>query len=140
MIKMKKAVNAKKKSKKNETNLLTEKRQEKGRNSLSGYRIMWLFAMFDLPVTTHEARKEYAMFRKLLLEEGFTMFQYSVYARPYSSEEAIEGPKKRIRQGLPPEGNVRLLMVTDKQFGKMEVYFGKKRIPPEEAPSQLMLF
>jgi hypothetical protein len=35
---------------------------------LSGYRGMWLFAMFDLPVTTRKARKRYTQFRKLLIE------------------------------------------------------------------------
>ncbi len=42
---------------------------------------MWLLAMFDLPVTTRKARKRYAEFRKLLLQEGFSMLQFSVYAR-----------------------------------------------------------
>src|SRR5690606_25570553 len=48
---------------------------------LSEYEGMWLFAMFDLPVVTKTDRRNYARFRKKLLEEGFMMLQFSVYAR-----------------------------------------------------------
>jgi len=107
---------------------------------ISGYRSMWLFAMFDLPVETKAARKRYTQFRKLLLSEGFTMLQYSVYARHLAGEESGQIVKERIRQGLPSDGQVRLLPVTDRQFAKMEVYFGKKREPTEDPPAQFMLF
>jgi CRISPR-associated protein Cas2 len=99
-----------------------------------------MFALFDLPVVTKEARKEYARFRKLLLDEGFDMLQYSVYARFYRSEESSETDRRRLKAALPPAGEVRLLTVTDKQFGRMEVFYGKKRKEPEESPRQLVLF
>ena len=101
---------------------------------------MWLFAMFDLPVDTKKARKLYTRFRKLLLEEGFSMLQYSVYARYCSGEEIAGAQRRRIRSALPPEGYVRLLAVTDRQFGKMENYIGKSSEPTEKPPSQLTLF
>ncbi len=101
---------------------------------------MWLFAMFDLPVGTREQRKAYAQFRKRLLASGFTMLQYSVYARYCPSEEAAEAYRNRIRLNVPDEGQVRVLHVTDRQFGKMECYFWAKRKPAEEPPAQLMLF
>ena len=101
---------------------------------------MWLFAMFDLPVTTKAARRRYTQFRKLLLTEGFTMLQFSVYARHCASEESSDIIKSHIRSSLPPDGQVRLLPVTDRQFGKMEVYFGKKRQETEDPPTQFMLF
>ena len=107
---------------------------------LSGYRGMWLFAMFDLPVTTAKARKRYAQFRKLLVEQGFSMLQYSVYARYCASEEMAVAYRGRIHAELPPEGYVRLLAVTDRQFGKMESYIGEMCRPLEEPPSQLVLF
>ena len=101
---------------------------------------MWLFAMFDLPVDTKMARREYSRFRKKLLGEGFTMLQYSVYARWYISEETCETCRRFIRAYLPPEGQVRLLSVTDRQFEKMEIYLGISREPTEEPPVQVMLF
>jgi CRISPR-associated protein Cas2 len=101
---------------------------------------MWLFALFDLPVTTKQARKEYAQFRKALLREGFTMLQFSVYARYCESDEAAEVYRRRVRRALPPEGQVRVVSVTDRQFGKMETYVGKSRKRPEAEPPQLVLF
>jgi len=108
--------------------------------TLSGYRGMWLFAMFDLPVTTTEARKRYTQFRKLLVEQGFSMLQFSVYARYCASEEMAAAYRSRIRSGLPPEGYVRVLAVTDRQFGKMESYIGEMSKSLEEPPPQLVLF
>jgi len=101
---------------------------------------MWLFAMFDLPVTTSEARKRYTEFRHLLIKQGFSMLQYSVYARYCASEEMAVAYRSRIRASLPPEGYVRLLAVTDRQFGKMESYIGERSRSLEEPPSQLVLF
>ncbi len=101
---------------------------------------MWLLAMFDLPVTTPEARRQYTQFRKTLLREGFTMLQYSVYARYCVSEETTQKHRRRMRALLPADGQVRIMGITDRQFEKMEVYFGKKRVPAEQAPSQLLLF
>ena len=101
---------------------------------------MWLFAMFDLPVDTKQARREYTRFRKALLKQGFTMLQFSVYARYCPSEDASLAHRGHVNTFLPPDGQVRLLSVTDRQFGKMEVYFGKNRVPTEDPPAQLMLF
>lgn len=96
--------------------------------------------MFDLPVVTKEDRRRYARFRVALLQRGFTMLQFSVYARHCGSEAFAAGIRADVWAVLPPEGQVRLLTVTDRQFGKMEVYFGKKRRPAEDPPAQFMLF
>lgn len=68
------------------------------------------------------------------------MLQYSVYARYCASEEATEAHRREIAARLPSRGQVRLLFVTDRQFGKMEVYHGKKRGRGEEPPAQMLLF
>lgn len=101
---------------------------------------MWLLAMFDLPVDTPDARRYYAQFRKALLKNGFLMLQYSVYARYFASEEASAAYRQRVRQLLPPEGQVRLLAITDRQFGKMEVFYGKTQQEPEKPLKQMLLF
>ncbi|WP_437185569.1 CRISPR-associated endonuclease Cas2 [Planctomicrobium sp. SH668] len=101
---------------------------------------MWLFAMFDLPVDTKEARRDYCRFRNLLLDSGFSQMQYSVYARFCGSEEISDSYRRKIQLKLPPDGYVRLLAVTDRQFGKMQNFHGKKRAPNEAAPTQLLLF
>lgn len=96
--------------------------------------------MFDLPVKTKRARKEYTRFRKSLLAEGFSALQFSVYARHCLSEEDSDAYSRRIRAILPPEGEVRLLGITDRQFGQMLVFRGAKRAPGEEPPQQMLLF
>jgi len=101
---------------------------------------MWLIAMFDLPVETADNRRDYTRFRKALLKDGFMMLQFSVYARFIPSEEAAESHRRTIRTVIPPLGQVRLIAVTDHQFGKMEVFFGKKPREPEDIPQQILLF
>ncbi len=101
---------------------------------------MWLFAMFDLPVDTKDHRREYAQFRKKLQGAGFTMLQFSVYAKHLPSEEASESLRAKVRAALPAHGQVRLMAVTDHQFGKMDVFYGRKRTAAEEPPLQIALF
>ena len=48
---------------------------------LSEYRVMWLLVLFDLPTETKRDRKASADFRKKLIRDGFTMFQFSIYVR-----------------------------------------------------------
>jgi CRISPR-associated protein Cas2 len=96
--------------------------------------------MFDLPVDTPKAQRDYTRFRTALLNQGFSMLQYSVYACYFASEEASTAQRKALRGMLPPDSEVRVLAVTDKQFGKMGVYRGKSRAETESAPEQLMFF
>ena len=107
---------------------------------MSEYKAMWLIAMFDLPVTTKVARREYARFRNFLLKEGFQRLQFSIYARFCSNEEAAHSFRQRIRKRLPSEGNIRLVSITDRQYGKMEVFIGQNKSKPEDTPNQLLLF
>ena len=107
---------------------------------VTGYRCMWVLAMFDLPVDTKAARRQYAVFRKLLLADGFAMMQFSVYIRHCASRENAEVHQKRIEANVPPDGEVRVLTITDKQFERMAVFWGKRRMPTEQPPKQLELF
>lgn len=101
---------------------------------------MWLIALFDLPTDTPKARHDYVFFRKKLLSCGFTMMQYSVYVRFCANEEKANTHRKRIKAFLPPDGEVRIIGITDVQFGKMQIYHGKMRQGPEKAPEQVELF
>ncbi|HPT27604.1 MAG TPA: CRISPR-associated endonuclease Cas2 [Bryobacteraceae bacterium] len=97
-------------------------------------------ALFDLPMETKEQRRDYSQFRKLLLKQGFVQLQLSVYARFSGSEESAEAVRVRLRGAIPPHGQVRLLAVTDHQYGRMEMWFGKKRKKVEDPPVQYELF
>lgn len=101
---------------------------------------MWLVAMFDLPVATKTQRRRATQFRKHLLRTGFCMLQFSVYARHCPTEASADVYRDLVVQALPDEGQVRLLSITDRQFGKMRSYCGKRARPAEPPPPQLMLF
>ena len=106
----------------------------------SGYRSMWLFVMFDLPSKTHAEKKRYTAFRKGLLKDGFDMMQYSIYIRYCPSEENAEVHIKRVMGGIPIRGEVSILKITDKQFGRIKVFHGKNEQPVPKTGDQLELF
>lgn len=101
---------------------------------------MWIFVFFDLPTETKRERKIYADFRKRLLRDGFSMFQFSIYLRHCPSRENADVHIKRVKQWLPEEGYVGILTITDKQFGQMELFRGCQRMRHEAPTQQLELF
>ena len=107
---------------------------------LNAYRIMWTFVMFDLPTETRKERKAAARFRKDLLQDGYSMFQFSMYIRHSASSENAEVHKKRAIRSLPELGKVGILQITDKQFGQMELFYGTKKQELPSVPQQLELF
>jgi CRISPR-associated protein Cas2 len=108
--------------------------------TFGGLNSVWVIVLFDLPTETADDRKNYAFFRKKLLDDGFAMMQYSVYMRHSASDENAAVHVRRVKSWLPPDGEVRIIKITDKQFGRIEVFYGKKRKKIEAAPTQLSLF
>lgn len=107
---------------------------------LSGYKAMWLLVLFDLPVRSKPQRKRATKFRKMLIEDGFDMMQYSVYLRPCPSEENTDVHLRRVENSLPPEGHVRIFKITDKQFERMLCFRSGEVSDLESMPEQLCLF
>jgi CRISPR-associated protein Cas2 len=107
---------------------------------LSGYRLMWMMVMYDLPVVEEKARKIAAKFRKYMEKEGFSMVQFSVYAKFCGTREQAETLKDRVGENLPEKGKVSILMFTDKQFGDIVHLTNRKRTKAKENPDQLVLF
>lgn len=107
----------------------------------SQYRVMWVLVFFDLPTDTKKERKAAADFRKNLLQDGFIMFQFSIYMRHCPSSENAAVHIRRVKSFLPPKGQVGVLSITDKQFGSMELFLAKKvQELPSGAGVQLELF
>lgn len=82
--------------------------------------------MFDLPIELAEERKEYRIFRKGLIKEGFSMIQYSVYMRVCPNKEYAKSLENKIRKIVPNGGNVRLFYITEKQYKDMVLLVGEK--------------
>jgi len=106
----------------------------------SEYRIMWILVFFDLPTETKKERKVYTDFRKCLMSDGFTMFQFSIYVRHCASRENAEVHVKRVKNILPEKGQIGILCITDKQFGDIELFYGKKEEKVTTPYQQLELF
>ena len=110
------------------------------RPALSGYRMMWLYVMFDLPVGTQAERKAATKFRNFLLDQGFEMAQFSVYLRFAESKEAVETHIDRVRSALPEKGKVHIVTITDKQYENARIFTGANRERRGKNPDQLVLF
>ena len=106
----------------------------------NAYRIMWVLVMFDLPTETKTERKQYALFRKKIMKDGFQMFQFSMYIRHCMSRENADVHVKRVKAMLPPKGHVGIICITDKQFGMMEIFRGRELVRIPDTSQQLELF
>lgn len=106
----------------------------------SEYKIMWILVFFDLPTETKKQRKAASDFRKQLMGDGFTMFQFSIYVRHCPSRENAEVHQKRVKNIIPQEGHVGMLCITDKQFSEIVLYDGRVSKPPQAPGQQLELF
>jgi CRISPR-associated protein Cas2 len=104
------------------------------------YRIMWILVLFDLPTETKKERKAYSEFRKKLLKDGFSMFQFSIYIRHCPSRENADVHIKRVKNNLPEHGDVGIICITDKQFGQIEIFHSRKEAKPSQPCQQLELF
>lgn len=101
---------------------------------------MWIWTLFDLPVVLDEERKRASRFRADLLDLGFEMVQFSVYARHAASKEKAEALADHVGRLIPEGGKVSVLFFTDRQFGAIRSYRSQKSVPVEKKPAQLLLF
>ncbi len=104
------------------------------------YRILWVMILFDLPTETKAEKSIHAKFRKEIMRDGFNMFQFSIYLRHCSSRENADVHVKRVKGLLPEKGHVAILTITDKQFGMIELFYGKKTKELPAPTGQLEMF
>ncbi len=106
------------------------------------FKMGWLIVAFDLPVTEKEARKAYSDFRKFLLNDGYQMIQFSVYARSLVTYSRMQTHIRRLEQEIPPEGSIRAWYVTQAQWQRSLVIHGKpaEKADPESLPDQLIFW
>lgn len=101
---------------------------------VNGWRVMWVIAVYDCPMTEREERREYTIFRKMLLQENFFRLQYSLYVRHFPTMAVAEATIQRIRSGIPAGAQVAFFLVTDKQYAMTREFFGPK--PTRKKPNQ----
>ncbi|MGA2867463.1 MAG: CRISPR-associated endonuclease Cas2 [Verrucomicrobiota bacterium] len=102
----------------------------------------WLIVAFDLPVGTRKQRKQATGFRNFLIDDGYHMVQFSVYARACVSFARQETHLERLKNNLPPEGSVRAIFVTRAQWERSYVIHGSpaSEQEAEDLPEQIQLW
>ena len=83
-----------------------------------------MLVFFDLPTKTRKDRRAYTLFRRFLIQDGYDMIQWSVYGRIVNGSDDMKTHMKRLKQNLPPEGSVRCLKISEKQFAQMAFLVG----------------
>ncbi len=106
----------------------------------NAYRIMWVLVFYDLPTETKENMRDANLFRKRLLDDGFSLFQFSMYIRHCPSRENAQVHIKRVKSMLPKAGKVAIMCITDKQFGDIEIFFARNKESSPPTFQQLELF
>lgn len=101
---------------------------------------VWAIVMFDLPTHTEQQRHAANQFRKLLKANGFSMFQYSVYVRYAITVAAHQRQHQAIKHGLPQDGHVVILLLSDHAWARAQRFTGKRPEPPPDEPGQLTIF
>ena len=104
-------------------------------------KFMRILIFFDLPVKTKAERRTATRFRNFLLNDGYYMVQYSVYARICNGADAVATHRARLESEIPKKGSVRMLVITEKQYNSIEILTGQPAFydKPQER-EQLMEF
>ncbi len=88
-------------------------------------KFMRVLLMFDIPTKSKKDRKHASKFRTSLIKLGFFMMQFSVYVKICKGITSAKSAIKSVEKNLPPNGNVRVLIITEKQFDNMKILVGK---------------
>lgn len=101
---------------------------------------MWCLVMFDLPVKTKQQRSAATEFRHMLLDMGYSMVQYSIYARYTPTQAGNRATVQAIKAKLPAYGYVRILHVSDHQWSSALRFSNLKQQHKAETPELFTLF
>lgn len=101
---------------------------------------VWCLVMFDLPVKTRDQQRRANAFRNLLLDLGLSRVQLSVYTQYRPKVRMCADTVAQIRRNLPPQGQVRVLYLSDTQWAKALYFVNETECHPEGAPLQMTIF
>ena len=90
-------------------------------------KFMRLMVFFDLPVATAQERKCATQFRNFLINDGYYMLQFSVYARLCGGVDSVDDALRRLKYAAPNTGSIRCMAVTEKQYVRMQLIVGEKK-------------
>lgn len=87
---------------------------------------MRTMVFFDLPNIYAKDKRNYVLFRRFLLNEGFIMMQESVYSKMILNSQQSSLLIDRIRKKSPKKGLIQVLTITEKQYSQIEYIIGHK--------------
>ena len=102
-------------------------------------RYMRILLFFDLPVETSTQRRNYRLFRKKLISLGFIMEQYSVYSKLVLNNTVADSVMGTVRAACPKEGTIQILIITEKQYAKIEYIIGGKTHKTVDTEERLLV-
>ncbi len=103
------------------------------------YRYMRIILFFDLPTESLENKREYRKFRKFLIKKGFLMLQESVDCKLALNQTVAKAVVNSVKSNKPKDGLVQLIVITEKQFSKMEYICGENKSNIIDSDSKLVI-
>lgn len=88
------------------------------------YKFMRLIIFFDLPMNSKDEVRIYSKFRKWLIENGYIMMQYSIYCKIFNNRDACVKHIPILKRYVPKKGQIRIMMITEKQYANIEIIVG----------------
>lgn len=92
----------------------------------SRYRQMRMLVFYDLPNSTKIDTKNYNKFHNFLIKNGYYMVQYSIYCKLCLNYDEVNKNNNKIELNKPPRGNIRILIITEKQYESIKILVGSK--------------
>ena len=86
---------------------------------------MRTIVFFDLPNIYHKDKRNYQLFHKFLINEGYIMLQESVYSKLALNLQQAEVNVNKMRKNAPNKGLIQVLNITEKQYAEIEYIIGK---------------
>ncbi len=81
---------------------------------------MRTIVFFDLPNVHYKDKRNYLLFRRFLLNEGFIMMQESVYSKICLNSTQSDLLYQRVKKNAPKKGLIQILTITEKQYASIK--------------------
>lgn len=88
-------------------------------------RVMRTIVFFDLPNTYAKDKRNYLLFRKFLINEGFLMLQESVYSKIVLNLIQSNLLLEKVRKNAPKKGIIQLMTITERQYSQIKYIIGE---------------
>ena len=96
------------------------------KENTSLYRQMEMIIFYDLPTKTKQNFSDANKFRVNLEKLGFYMLQESIYIKHLLDWDWVSRIRIKVENILPPDGDIRILIITTKEYKNIEIVRGRK--------------